>query len=195
MSTKIYVEGGGDQRRTIDACRVAFGKYLEKIVPAGARPRIVACGSRQRAYEDFTKGLNDPKYDRVLLLVDAESGVAPGDNAWIHLRKRDGWTKPNSAGEDAAHLMVQCMESWFMADKECLERFYGQGFNAGALPARNEIEGITKSDVSTGLENATKHTQKGRYHKTLHGFEILGAIDPAKVEAVSPFCRRLHGCV
>jgi hypothetical protein len=195
VSTKIYVEGGGNQRRTIDACRVAFGKYFEKVVPAGTRPRVVACGSRQKAYEDFVKGLDDPKYNRVLLLVDSESRVADGDNAWDHLHKREGWAKPNAAPEDAAHMMVQCMESWFMADKECVERFYGQGFNVGALPARREIELIMKTDVSTDLENATKHTQKGRYHKTLHGFELLGTIDPDKVEAVSPFCERLHRCM
>jgi hypothetical protein len=82
-----------------------------------------------------------------------------------------------------------------MADKSCLTRFYGQGFNEEALPQRKEIELIPKKDVSTGLVNATKHTQKGSYHKTLHGFDILAEIDPERVEAASPFAARLHKCV
>lgn len=192
MSTKIYVEGGGDQKRIIQACRAAFSRYFQKVVPEGAQPRIVACGSRQKAYEDFRKGLNDPVYDLVLLLVDSEAPVAEADDAWTHLRKRDQWAKPDGAGDDTAHMMVQCMESWFMADKACLEKFYGQAFNTNALPARKEVELIAKNDVSTGLANATKNTQKGPYHKTRHGFTLLGAIDPGEIEAVSPFCERLH---
>jgi hypothetical protein len=192
VSTKIYVEGGGNQKRTITACRAAFHKYFEKIVPAGRQPRIVVCGSRQKAYEDFVKGVSDPKYDRVLLLVDAEEHVATGDNGWEHLQKRDSWAKPNGAEEDSAHLMVQCMESWFIADKDSLRAFYGQGFNPNALPARAEIELIPKRDVSAGLENAT---QKGTYHKTRHGFDILTAIDPRRVGNVSPFADRLHRCL
>lgn len=195
MSTKIYVEGGGEQKRTITACRAAFGRYFEKVIPAGLQPRIVVCGSRQKAYEDFVTGLDDPKYDRIFLLVDAEGQVTAGDGGWEHLQKRDNWAKPRFAQEDSAHLMVQIMESWFMADKDTLKRFYGQNFNANALPARLEIELIPKKDVSTALENATRHTRKGLYHKTQHGFEILAAIDPKKVEIVSPFADRLHKCV
>lgn len=192
MRTKIYVEGGGDHNRTIRACRAGFGKYIERIVPVGQLPRIVACGSRQSAYEDFLKGLEDPTYQRVLLLVDAETGVAGGDPAWTHLQKRDGWARPAHAQADAAHLMVQCMESWFLADKEVLASYYGEGFSQNALPARREIELIPKVDVQTGLDNATRQTQKGPYHKTRHGFDILAVIDPKKVEASSQFARRLH---
>ncbi len=195
MSTKIYVEGGGNQKRTVTACRIAFGKYFEKVVPYGMRPQIIACGSRDQAYKDFKKDLDDPRYDRVLLLVDAEDQVAVGDDGWQHLRRRDKWIKPNRARQNAAHLMVQCMESWFLADKSCLKTFYDQGFNEKALPKRKEIELILKKDVSAGLENATKYTQKGLYHKTRHGFDILALIDPKKVEAVSRFAAQLHKCV
>jgi Domain of unknown function (DUF4276) len=192
VSTKIYVEGGGDHKRTITACRAGFGRYFEKIIPAGSLPRIVACGTRNKAYEDFARGLDDPKYDHILLLVDSESGVADGDDGWRHLQRRDGWAKPASAGDDSVHLMTQCMESWFLADKDRLAKYYGQSFKRGALPARKEIEQIAKADVHQALANATKHTKKGLYHKTRHGFEILAAIDPTKVEAVSEFAHQLH---
>lgn len=194
MSTKIYVEGGGNKQRTIQACRAAFSKYFAKVAASGAQPRIVASGSRQKAYQDFVKGLDDPKYDRVLLLVDAEGPVDAGD-AWSHLLKHDRWAKPAGANDNAAHLMVQCMESWFLADKDFLAAFYGEGFHRNALPARSDIEHVPKADVSADLAKATKHSQKGIYHKTRHGFDILSGIDPQKIEALSPYCRQLHQSV
>jgi hypothetical protein len=180
----------------VTACRAAFSKYFQKVAPAGALPRIVVSGSRQEALDDFAKGLSDTKYDRVLLLVDAEQGVADGDDAWSHLQRRDSWVRPHGARDDSAHLMVQCMESWFMADKEYLSTYFGQGFNADALPARREIELIPKNDVYAGLENATRGTKtKGEYHKTRHGFDILSGIDPEKVGRASPFAGQLHRSV
>ncbi|HEV2962000.1 MAG TPA: DUF4276 family protein [Candidatus Angelobacter sp.] len=195
MSTKIYVEGGGNQQRTVKACRIAFSKYFEKVLPNGVKPRIVVCGSGPKAFEDFKNSLGDPNYQRILLLVDSETEVADGKTAWDHLHKLHKWVKPLGTNEDSAQMMVQCMESWFLADKDCLQRFFGQRFKANALPSRKEVERISKKDVIAGLERATKHTQKGAYHKTRHGFDILAAIDPQKVEAVSPFASRLHICV
>jgi hypothetical protein len=43
----------------------------------------------------------------------------------------------------------------------------------------------------TGLENATRATQKGLYHKTKHGFDLLGLIDPNMVIKSSPFADEL----
>lgn len=42
-----------------------------------------------------------------------------------------------------------------------------------------------------GLKNATKATQKGPYHKTKHGFDLLGLIDPNMVMKSSPFADEL----
>ena len=192
MTTKIYIEGGGNTERTLKACRAAFSKYCEMVVPAGHNPRVVACGSRQEAYEDFKKGLNDAKYDRVALLVDSEIAIAKGDTGWKHLKKSDNWDKPTGAQDDAAHLMVQSMESWFMAHKEHLNDYYGQNFNSNALPQNPAVEEISKQDVCSGLKNATRLTSKGSYDKAKHGFEILSGIDPNKVEKASPFARLLH---
>ena len=66
-----------------------------------------------------------------MLLVDAEGPVATG--TCEHLRARDGW---DMTGVDAqsVHLMVQTMEAWIVADADALGSYYGNGFNAGALP-------------------------------------------------------------
>jgi hypothetical protein len=87
--------------------------------------------------------------------------------------------------------MVQVMESWFLADTNSLVEFYGQNFNANALPQNANVEKIPKSDVETGLANATKNTQKGKYHKTKHGPKILQLINSQKVRESAPHCQRL----
>ena len=87
--------------------------------------------------------------------------------------------------------MVQCMEAWFVADRETLAAFFGQHFNANALPAREDVENISKQDLCTALESATRTCKKGSYGKGRHSFDILAQIDPAKVTAASPYAKRL----
>jgi hypothetical protein len=88
--------------------------------------------------------------------------------------------------------MVQCMEAWFLADKDTLAAFFGNGFNRGALPSNPVIEDVAKLDVMNGLKAATRHCgKKGEYGKGRHSFEILARIDPARVTAASPHAKRL----
>jgi hypothetical protein len=83
--------------------------------------------------------------------------------------------------------MVQCMEAWFLADKTTLARYYGDGFRESALPRNPRIEEIPKREVAYGLRRATEATIKGPYHKTRHGFDLLGRLDPRAVRQRSPF--------
>lgn len=88
--------------------------------------------------------------------------------------------------------MVQVMESWFLADKQALADYYGQGFLANSLPGQPNIELIAKAEVFNALKHASKKTQKGEYHKTEHGFDLLSLIDPTRVRAASTHADRLH---
>ena len=91
-----------------------------------------------------------------------------------------------------AHLMVQCMEAWFLADKDCLAAFFGRGFNRNALSHNPDIEQVAKTDVLEGLKGATRRCKsKGEYGKGRHSFEILSEIDPEKVLAASLHAMRL----
>jgi Domain of unknown function (DUF4276) len=123
-----------------------------------------------------------------VLLVDSEDPVPTGKTAVEHLRDRDQWTKPLPEGQ--VHLMVQCMEAWFLADKAKLGQYYGNGFKPAALPANLHVEQISKKDVFDGLDRATTASSKGRYHKTRHGFEILELLDPVAVQE-SQFAKAL----
>src|SRR5208337_3424902 len=121
----VCVEGGGDTK-TQDDCRRGFGQLFEKVVPKGHQPRVVACGDRASAFRDFQRYLRRRKEGFLILLVDSEGPVAANTKAWAHLRGRDGWKKPPTAHDDQAHLMVQCMESWFLADRDALSGYYKQ---------------------------------------------------------------------
>ena len=193
MRLTIYAEGGGDTKALRTECRMGFREFFRKAGLAGRMPRVSACGSRRQAYEDFCNALGKHGSNRfIALLVDSEGPVNEAVDPWSHLRERDSWTKPSGATEDTAHLMVQCMEAWFFADKEALAKYFGQGFRPNALSMRPEVEAIPKGDIEQGLKNATRECErKGQYNKGRHSFAILAQLDPAKVVAASPYARRL----
>ena len=88
--------------------------------------------------------------------------------------------------------MVECMESWFMADRAVLKTFFGRDFNETSLPGSEaNPECINKDAIANGLKNATKNTKKGRYSKGDHAFTILAQIDPEKLKQNAPRAARL----
>lgn len=190
MSIKLYVEGGGNSKALRTACRKGFRLFIEN---AGISCRqigvgIVACGSRQNAYDSFATAYSTGD-SSPMLLVDAEDALTTA-SPWDHLRNRDGWSRPNGSTDGQCHLMVQIMESWFLAHRATLASFYGQNFQGTALPGNLQVEQIRKTDVLDGLAHATRNTQKGRYDKGPHSFDILARLDPGTVEAAAPFAKR-----
>jgi hypothetical protein len=185
LRVRVYVEGGGDAESTKSVCREAFRTLFEKITSGGNAPSIIASGGRLKASKNFCDALRDYEEEVILLLVDSERPVKT--DAWAHLgAKPDKWAKPASATADQAHLMVQSMEAWFLADKDALATYYGQGFLVKSLPQRPSVEDMPKADLAPALEHASRKTKtKGTYHKTLHGFALLRLIDPAKVRRAS----------
>lgn len=184
VETRIYVEGGGDQARLKTKCRAGFRLFFEKILSQNKMPKIIACGSRKEAYDRFCTAIKEYENTFCILFVDSEGPIKDNIKRWNYLkeRKEDCWNKPDNADENNVHFMVQCMESWFIADKECLANFFGQGFISNALPNNPNIEKISKSDIFNSLKNATRNTKsKGKYGKGSHSFDILSLIDPIKV--------------
>jgi hypothetical protein len=190
---KVFIEGGGDGEALKTECRKAFTKLLEKAGFKGRLPRLVACGGRGNAYNELCTELADGKATAALLLVDAEGPVTQA-SPWAHVARRegDGWARPAGATDDHLHLMVQCMEAWFLADRAALLRFYGQGFNENALPARTaNLEQVRKNDLYDSLAQATRGTKtKGRYGKSEHSFKLLATLDPDLLRKASPWAAR-----
>ncbi len=186
MRTKVYVEGGG--RKALDReCRAAFRNFFHNAGIATENIQVESRGARGEAYTAFRS--DSDRSFRKILLVDAE-GPVTAKTAWGHLQQSDGWTRPSGATDDQCHLMVQVMESWFLADKDGLQAYFGQGFRRQALPANPNVEQVLKQDVERGLDGATRRTRKGRYNKGAHSFGILMRLDPAKVRKGSAFADR-----
>lgn len=192
VTIKLYVEGGGNSHSLRSGCREGFRKFLEKSGFKGRMPRIVACGSRQDTYASFKTACE--KGMRSLMLIDSEDFVSTGvSSPWQHLanRKGDGFAKPANATDESCHFMVVCMESWFLADKEILAGYFGQGFNESALPQNSSIENIAKDDIYKGLKSAISNCKtKVQYDKGDDSFKILGLLTPGKVSEASPWARR-----
>lgn len=195
VAIKVYVEGGGDSHMLRTACRKGFSTLFDKAGLSGRMPRVVASGSRSQAFSDFCTAMRGAAPgDFVCLLVDSEDPVDVNTPPWVFFgaREADRWQRPPGAEDDNAHLMVQCMEAWFLADSGALERFFGQGFHGNALPRRADVENIPKRDVLAALEAATRHcAPKGQYRKGKHAFDLLAMLDPGIVEEASHFGRRL----
>ena len=192
MRVKIYVEGGGDGKALRTKCRMGFRFFFEKAGLAGRMPRIIACGGRERAFDRFCTAFETRKADEfIVLLVDSEDAVADGSQPWEHLAQRDRWVRPRDAMEVQAHLMVRCMEAWFLADVDVLIGYFGPDFNRRALPGQSKIEEIGKDDLLKGLKDASRRCTKGEYRKRSHSFDILERITPSKVVDVSPHAKRL----
>ena len=69
---------------------------LEKCGFSGRMPRLVSCGGRNAAFDDFlTAHANANADDYVALLVDSEDPVIDIEQPWNHLKERDGWDKPD----------------------------------------------------------------------------------------------------
>lgn len=190
---RIYVEGGGDGGKGKAVIRLGFRAFFKAFHEAARKRKggvtVIACGSRKSAFDDFRAALGMHPAAFCILLVDSEGPV--DGKPWEHLHNRDGWKKP-SAADDQCHLMVQTMESWFIADLKALEKFYGQGFNASAIPKHVDVEKVEKKQVSSALRDASRQThEKGRYHKIRHASKLLERIDPETVRGRAPHCDRL----
>ena len=189
VSIKIYVEGGGDRKDLRTRCRQGFSQFFEKAGFKGRMPSVVACGSRQNAFDNFCTALKAAENDLPMLLVDSEEAVS--QSPWEHLKSRDGWERPNGAEDKQAQLMVQVMEPWFLADRPTVARHFGQGFREGALPNQTKIEEIPKQQVFDSLKSATRESRAGVYDKGKHSFDVLGKLEPSLVRSVSPHAERL----
>jgi hypothetical protein len=194
VKIKIYVEGGSDHNKALQTkCRRGFSNFISKAGFKDRMPRVVPCGGRRNAYDSFRTAHEQPTGDhRPVLLVDSEGPVLAA-NPWDHVRARAGdhWERPNGAADDQLHLMVQAMEAWLHADKDALQAYFGQEFRVASLSPRLDIENIPKTDLFSGLHDATRRCNKGEYSKGEHSFEILERIDPLRVRAASPVAERL----
>lgn len=189
---RVYVEGGGDGGAGRAAIRQGFGQFLNPLRERARRLQVrwsvVPCGSRHSTFADFRTALRAHRDAFNILLVDAEEAVS--GTSWEHLRRRQECQDVRLPDEHG-HLMAQTVEAWLIADPEVMETFYGQGFQASALPGRRNVEEIGKADLLAAIDRAVRGTRKGSYDKISHGAALLARLRPERVRPRAPHCERL----
>jgi len=178
---RIYYEGD-------DALREGFRQFFSELHETIGQP-VRPIAGKSKAIADFKRALNSHPDAMNILLIDSEG---PDDGMLFKSRCQPLGIDP--AQKKAIFWMVQCMESWFLADIERLSDFYRKNLRK-ALHSNPKIEEIPKRDVLAKLNAATRDTQKGPYHKTKHAPHILRLIRPANVKKAAPSCRRLFEMV
>jgi hypothetical protein len=184
---EIYVEGGGKSNNHRAELRAAFLVALrdlkKRAADAGWTLHPIFLGPGPEAFKRFVKDSPAPENCHRLLLIDAEGPVTGrvGD----HLSSQFHW---NVSGLDPndMHLMVQCMEVWFLADVEALKSYFGTKINLKKLPDRKNLEEEPKQDCLAKLEAACKPTPSGTYGKGEHSSGLLKLINWSSV------CASLH---
>lgn len=183
VEVRIYVEGGGDSVAQAAPLRRALSDWIARALgPEAMHPKIIACGSRRKAYEHFCEGRRQRPGALCLLLVDSEAPVS-GASRWAHVRQRpgDAWDQPGGVTDEVLHFMVQVMETWLLADSEALGIYFGEGFAPRQLPGHPDLEGLSKDEVYRRLQDATRASRRGSYQKG-RDLHLLGLIDPSKVQ-------------
>ena len=181
MRIRIYFEG-------TPALRPSLGEFLERAVPAArGKLKLVAGGGRDKTIDDFGRAFRNTCPDFLILLVDSEE--ADDGKLEIRLRAKRNWRVPrNARTKHRICWMVQCMETWLIADRAALRGYYGRKLHEKSLPRNQDVESIPKIDVLKALIRATK----SQYDKGTHTAKILLLLDPDVVCGAAPHCKRLR---
>jgi hypothetical protein len=186
VEVRIYAEGGGEGQLLDTLFRKGWADFFKSAGLQGRMPRVIRGQGRKRTYDLFKTAVAKRAPDTLpLLLVDGEDDVDPNDTVWQHLKRRDNWNQPPGAGDEDAFLMVQVMETWFLADRAALREYFGQHFNESAFAEWQVLESVPKATVMTALERATANC-KAKYAKGKVSFEVLSSLDPSEVERRCP---------
>ena len=144
-----------------------------------------------QTFDMFATAIGSPRPGELpLLLVDSEDPVAPGHTVWQHLKARDNWDRPNGAADDRAFLMVQVMETWFLADRDLLRQYFGAALREQHLRQWPALEALTKDTVLNTLVQATAGCTRS-YSKGRVSYELLAKLNPGDVEAKCPHAKAL----
>ena len=191
VTAKIYIEGGGQGQLLDTLFRKGWTAFFKAAGLEGRMPRVVRGQGRKRTFDLFLTAVENPEPDVFpLLLVDSEDPISEGNTEWEHLKVRDQWERPAGADDTQVFLMVQLMETWFLADRDLLCKYFGQAFREDALKSWPSLESVPKATVQETLSRATAACRTP-YAKGKVSFELLAKLDPAKVAQACPNARRL----
>jgi hypothetical protein len=181
----IYFEGGGranpNARRLL---RQGLTAFLRNAYDG--QFEVVCCGDTA---ETIRRWRDHPRERGVTALLLVDSDTLPAGARGAHLAAHYG-DLPRDADESRCHLMVCLMETWLVADPAALQAHYksDQSLALRRLPARDDLEPVSKQEILDALTAATSGTRKGAYRKIQDGAAILGHADPRLVRLRCRHC-------
>lgn len=207
---RLYIEGGGradpdppemNRWAMVDDNAEAFRRGWQSFFnKAGADEQvleIVVGGGQQETFALFSSQLNRYVEQRTaepkpLLLVDSEEPVADGYAVWDHLQTRNQhrFQQPMGADDHSGFMMVQSMETWFIADPPALQRFFGSSLDTSVFEKLPVLETILKEDALKTLQQATLRCSR-HYSKSRRAYGLLAEIDPQRVANACPHAKDL----
>ncbi len=166
----LFVEG--EPKSPNGDLRQGLAKLLEQKLKDN-KPKIIFGGGKTQTIKKFKTNKLDAQ--QCLLLIDLDS---PEENIKADLIDCDLLEYSENV-----FYMVQEMDSWFLSQPDVLDKFYGKDNNgkliSQKLPKKKAIE-IEHPDEK--LQELTKNTKRGKYHKIKHAVELLKLLDSTKLE-------------
>ena len=201
MSAILFIEGGASGAHSKELtirCQRAFHRLLERMDLGieGRKPKLKACGGRDRVFRDFRMEMQAEDHDFVAMWIDSEAPMVDIERTWKHLATVTTvprWQQPEGAEDDQVLFMTTCMETWIVADREALRQHYRpkQSLNESPLPSPTDLEARQRHEVQKGLERATKDCSNG-YAKGVRSFDVFEKLDPAVLKRHLPSFARVH---
>ena len=180
-----------------EAFRRGWQSFFNKAGIDSQMLEIAVGGGQQEAFALFNSQLNryaehEETEPKPLLLVDSEEPVASGHTVWEHLQTRlqHRLQRPANADDQSAFMMVQAMETWFIADSLALQRFFDSSLDTSVFQNLSPLETILKEDSLDMLRQATLRCRR-HYSKGRRSYGILAEIDPKIVAAACPHADQL----
>jgi hypothetical protein len=183
MEIRIYFEGKATLRSGFE---VFFADL--KTAARGACSTIQLVAARN-GLSDYRKASRTHPDAWNILLKDSEQAM-PADPR--QLGKSHGI---DPAFVDRVFWMVELMEAWFLADRDALAGYYGDGFLPNVIGDTANVEKIPKAEVLERLRRATMKTSKGEYDKVAHAPFLLERLNSSRVRERAEHCRLLFGAV
>ncbi len=191
VNVRVYIEGGGEGQFHDTLFRKGWRQFFIAAGLSGRLPAVVRGKGRAQTFDLFTTAVRGPRRDVLpLLLVDSEGPVTYGHSAWQHLRSRDGWERPSGAAEGQVFLMVQLMETWFLADRDLLRNYFGAALREAHIKQWPMLEAVPKDTIVETLDLVTAACRRP-YSKGKVSYELLAKLNPHLVASACPHARAL----
>ena len=170
-----------------------FGPHIARARQMRIRFKLIAGGPRTETVADFLRSCRLRPSDLNVLLIDSEGPVPVTEEAIRSLRAQGWWDRSVTCDDSQINLMVQAMESWFVADPKALVEHFGQDFNTGGLPNPQNAESVAPANLVSAIRRCLPQGRRRRnYDKVADGAKLLGLIDADRVSLYCPHFARLR---